>query len=498
MAWLRPIEGGYALFKPGTDQQVGTVMNTSPDEVKTAIFRARASQPAWAATPVRDRVAIVQQALGRLLERREEILAVIDGEVGRSRSESMFMSLFAAADALNYWSRLAEKAMGDESVGLHLLRMKSAKVVQRPLGVVGVITPWNGPFQLSLNPTVQALLAGNAVLLKPSEVTPHAGALVATVLFEGLLPKGLLQVLQGDGATGAALVNGGVDKINFTGSVATGRKIGEACGRQLIPVTLELGGKDPAIVRADAPLERSVGGVVFSGLMNGGQFCAGTERVYTVGAIHQPFVKALTEKMASLRLGEDIGPFISERQLDIVEAHVNQAVEAGATVLCGGQREGAFFQPTVLTGVDHSMDVMTEETFGPVLPVMQARDDEQAISLANDCRFGLSATVWTKDKAKGEAIARRLNSGSVCVNDSCITYGALEVPFGGMGESGVGSCNGGVNALRGFTHAQPILSDRFLMRREHVWHPYGPKTAEELEKALSVVFGNGVMRTLVS
>ncbi len=497
MAWLKPIESGYALFRPGTEEAIGTVTNSSEEEVRAAIARARAAQPAWAATSVAERCAIVQKALRRLLERKEHVLEVIDREVGRARTESLFMAIFAAADALNYWSRLAESALADERVGLHLLRMKSARIIHRPLGVVGIITPWNGPFQLSLNPTVQALLAGNAVVLKPSEITPCSGALVS-VLFEGLLPEHVLQVVHGDGSTGSALVEGGVNKICFTGSVATGRKVGEACGRQLIPCTLELGGKDPAIVCEDAPMERTVAGVVFAGLMNGGQFCAGTERVYTIGSIHEPFLAALTEKMESLRLGEDIGPFISERQLDIVQGHVDQAVEAGATLLCGGRREGAFFLPTVLTDVDHSMAIMTEETFGPVLPVMSVPSEEEAIRLANDCRFGLAATVWTRDKARGEAIARRIEAGSVCVNDSCITYGALEVPFGGQGESGVGCTNGGAAGLRGFTRSQPILSDRFLMKREHVWHPYGPKTAEELEKAVEVVFGNGLMRVLVS
>ena len=497
MAWLRPIDGGFDLYRPGTDDPIGSIQCATPEQVDAAIQRARAAQPDWARVDVKARAEIVQKALKRLLEKREHILEVIDGEVGRSRTESLFMALFAAADALNYWSRLAEKAMSDDKVGLHLLRMKSARVVQRPLGVVGVITPWNGPFQLSLNPTVQALLAGNAVILKPSEVTPYSGALV-TLLFEGLLPPNVLQVVQGDGRTGAALVNGGVDKISFTGSVATGRKIGEACGRQLIPCTLELGGKDPAVVLEDAPMERTVPGVIFAGLMNAGQFCAGTERVYVVGSAYAPFVKALTEQMAALRLGDDIGPFISERQLDLVEQQVNDAVAAGAKVHCGGKREGAFFQPTVLTNVDHSMVIMSEETFGPVLPVMKVESDAEAIRLANDTRFGLSATVWTKDKARGERVARQLNAGSVCVNDSCITYGALEVPFGGMGESGVGSCNGGIGALRGFTHSQPILSDRFLMKREHVWHPYGPKTTEELDKALNAIFGNSILAALVS
>jgi len=497
VAWLRPIDGGYDLYRPGTDDKVGSFQCATPDEVAAAIDRARRAQKGWARFDVKARATIVQKALKRLLQNREEYLAVIDGEVGRSRTESMFMALFAAADSLNYWSRLAEKAMSDDRVGLHLLRMKTARVVHRPLGVVAVITPWNGPFQLSLNPTVQALLAGNAVIVKPSEVTPYSGGLVAK-LFEGFLPEGVLQVVQGDGATGAALVNGGVDKVSFTGSVATGRKIGAACGRQLIPCTLELGGKDPAVVLDDAPLERTVSGVVFAGLMNAGQFCAGTERVYAVGDIYAPFVDELTDKMASLRLGEDIGPFISERQLDIVERHVNEAVAAGATITTGGKREGAYFKPTVLTGVTHDMALMSEETFGPILPVMRAHDEAHAIELANDCRFGLSATVWTRDKARGERVARQLNSGSVCVNDSCITYGALEVPFGGMGESGVGTTNGGVGAIRGFTHAQPILSDRFLMKREHVWHPYGPKTAEELEKALDAIFGNSVLSALVS
>ncbi|MCP4806337.1 MAG: aldehyde dehydrogenase family protein [Proteobacteria bacterium] len=499
MAWLEPIEldgrRGYRVRPPGGDETLREFPVATKADVAAAIARARQAAVSWNATPVRERVAIVDRAVEVLVENQEKYVDVISGETGRSTVETQFMSIFAACDAMNYYARRAASVLGDESVSLHLLKIKKATVAYHPLGVVGIITPWNGPFQLSMNPTVQALLAGNCVLLKPSEVTPGCGELVGEIFREAGLPEGVLQVLLGDGETGAALVSGGVDKISFTGSVATGRKIGAACGEQLIPCTLELGGKDPAVVLEDADLDRAVRGVTFAGLMNAGQFCAGTERVYVVESVADEFIDKLTEHMQGLRLGDDIGPCISQAQLAIVKRHVDGAVLDGAVLRCGGEVEGPYFQPTVLTQVTHEMAVMSEETFGPVLPVMIVDDAEHAVRMANDTRYGLGATVWTKNKARGEALARRIKAGSVCVNDSVITYGVLEVPFGGRGDSGVGAVNG-AHALRGWSFAQPILTDRLGQKDEQHWYPYTQETADGLKKAIKVLWGSALRRLL--
>ena len=499
MAWLEPIEldgrRGYRVLPPGGGEPLREFPVATAEDVQAAIHLAREAATTWNRTPIAERVAIVDRALDVLVANQARYVDQIAAETGRSSVETQFMAIFAACDSMNYYARRARKVLGDESVSLHLLKIKKATVAYHPLGVVGIITPWNGPFQLSMNPTVQALLAGNCVLLKPSEVTPTCGELVGEIFREAGLPEGVLQVLLGDGETGAALVRGGVDKICFTGSVATGRKIGAACGEQLIPCTLELGGKDPAVVLADADLDRAVRGVTFAGLMNAGQFCAGTERVYVEKAIAPQFLARLTEHMASLRLGDDIGPFISQAQLAIVQGHVDAAVAAGATVHPGGEVEGPYFQPTVLSDVTHDMAVMSEETFGPVLPVMVVDDADHAVRMANDTRYGLGATVWTQDKSKGEALARRLKAGSVCVNDSVITYGVLEVPFGGRGDSGVGSVNG-AHALRSWSNAQPILTDRLGQKDEQHWYPYTEETADGLKKAIKVLWGSALRRLL--
>lgn len=475
---------------------------TNAEDVAAAMVRARKAQAAWAKTPFSERTAILQRALAILIEKQEAFIDRIVAETGRSRMETTMMEIFAACDSLNFYSRRAERMLRPRAVGLHLLRMKRAKLTFTPLGVVGVITPWNGPFILSLNPTVQALMAGNAVLIKPSEVTPDSGVLVGELFAEAGLPDGLVQVLLGDGETGAALIDSGVDKISFTGSVATGRKVGAACGRNLIPCTLELGGKDPMVVCADADIDRAVGGAVFGGMMNGGQFCSSTERIYVVKAVADEFIGKLKEKMAALKVGHegefDIGPFISTRQLEIVEEHVNDAIARGATALVGGGRSDVgehFFQPTLLVDVTHEMKVMTEETFGPILPVMVVADEDEAIAMANDTRFGLGATLWTKDRAKGERLAEQLEAGAVIINDSSITYGALELPFGGVKHSGVGRVNGEIG-LRGFCHAKPVIADRFGQKEEFVWYPYTSEKEGHLKKAIQWIWKTPLKRLM--
>jgi acyl-CoA reductase-like NAD-dependent aldehyde dehydrogenase len=508
MAIVQPIESvagprRLEIRSPGTGEPIGQIAVTSAEEVREAVRRARAAQAGWGALPVAERARVMWRALDILLARQEELIDVIVGETGRSRFETSMMEIFPACDALAYYARRAGKLLADRKPGMHLLRTKKLVLSYRPLGVVGIITPWNGPFILSLNPTVQALLAGNAVILKPSEVTPFSGRLVAELLREARLPADVLTVLEGDGETGAALVDSGVDKISFTGSVATGRKVGEACAKNLIPCTLELGGKDAAVVCADADLERAAAGVVFGAFMNSGQFCCGTERAYVVESVADEFTKRVLEKVSALRQGTsgeyDLGPMIWPRQLEVIERHIDDAVRKGARVLLGGRRSDAlgemFYEPTVLTDVDHDMAVMREETFGPVLPIVPVVDEEQAIRMANDSAYGLSGTIWTGDEDKGIRLAKRLDTGSVCINESSITYGAHEAPFGGRKWSGVGQVHG-EDGLRGWCHAQPIIIDRFKQKTEHVWYPYTAAKAATLQKVMRWVWGSPLRRIL--
>jgi acyl-CoA reductase-like NAD-dependent aldehyde dehydrogenase len=506
MAIVQTVEaaaGGRRMrvASPATEQPIGDVNVTSPQEVRAAVARARAAQPAWEALGFDARARFMIRALEIFVRKRDEFMAVIMRETGRSRFETIMMEVFPACDSLSWYAKNAKKILGDRKVPMHLLKTKKLRIAYRPLGVVGIITPWNGPFILSLNPSVQALMAGNTVVLKPSEVTPFSGRLVADLFREAGLPENVLTVVEGDGETGAALVESGVDKISFTGSVRTGRKVGEACGRNLIPCTLELGGKDPMIVCADADLERSAGGAVFGAFMNAGQFCCSTERVYVVESIADEFTRRVLEKTKALKLGKegdfDIGPMIWPQQLETIERHVADAVAKGAKVLTGGRRAtevgNLFYAPTVLVDVTHDMAIMREETFGPILPILRVRDEEQALRMANDTVYGLAANVWTRDEDKGVRLAKQLCAGSVCINESAIAYGAVEAPFGGRRTSGVGQVNG-ETGLRGYCFAQPIISDRFQQKAEHVWYPYTTEKGRVLERVIDWLWGTKLGR----
>jgi succinate-semialdehyde dehydrogenase/glutarate-semialdehyde dehydrogenase len=501
MAIVEPIvDGGgarrFRVSSPVTKEKIGDVVAASAAEVRDVVARARAAQPAWAARSFAERAKVMKRARDILIRRQEDFIDVIVRETGRSRVETIMMEVFAACDTLAYHAKHAARILADEKKPLHLMRNKRLVITYRPLGVVGVITPWNGPFILGLNPSVQALMAGNAVVVKPSEVTPFSGRLVAELFQEAGLPEGLLSVVIGDGETGAALIDAGVDKISFTGSIATGRKVGEACGRNLIPCTLELGGKDPMIVCADADLDRAAGGAVFGAFMNTGQYCCSTERVYVVEPVAQAFTDKVLHKVRALRQGRDgdfdLGPMIWPRQLEVIERHLDDARQKGAKVLTGGRRSPTlgdlFYEATLLADVTHDMLVMREETFGPILPIMRVKDEEEALRLANDSTYGLSANVWTRDDEKAMALARRIASGSICVNDCSVTYGALEAPFGGRKSSGVGHVNGD-SGLRGYCHPTPVIFDRFGPKEEHVWYPYTADKGKLLQKIIRWVWG---------
>lgn len=486
---------GYDVLSPVTGEPIGQYAVASAQEVQQAVARAREVQPAWAAVPVQQRARMMDKALALMVQRQQTYLDRLTAETGRPEIETLMIELFATCDAMNFYGRRAASVLADRRVGMHLLKMKSAKVVYRPMGVVGVISPWNGPLVLSINPTIQAVLAGNAVVLKPSEYTPEAGRITQEIFRDAGFPKDLVQVVLGDGETGAALVRAGVDKLTFTGSVATGRKIGAAAGEQLIPCTLELGGKDPMIVLDDADLDRAAGGAVFGAIMNTGQFCSGVERVYVVREVADTFIDKVVERVSQLQLGRDYGPFIFEGQADIVQRQVDAAIAAGARCMCGGERNDNTFTPTVLVDVDHGMALMTEETFGPVIPIVVVDDETTAIQMANDCAYGLSASVWTKDKARGERVARQLESGSATINETSMIYGALELPFGGQKHSGLGRVNG-ADGLLNYAAAFPILTDRFGAREEAVWHPYTEEKTSKIAKALKVLWGSPLRRLL--
>lgn len=494
----------FALASPATREPIGEITVATADEVRAAIERARRAQPEWAARPIKERVAIIQKAMDVLIARQEEIIATVRAETGKPRPEALAIEILPSLDFMNFWSGRAEKDLKDHWQPLHgyLKPLKKLLMTYQPLGVIGVITPWNGPFALSLNPTVQALLAGNAVIVKPSEVTPRSGAWAVQILQEAGVPADVVQCVIGDGETGGALVNGDVDKISFTGSVGTGRKIAAACANRLIPCTLELGGKDALIVCEDADIDRAAIGAVYLSMFNTGQVCMGTERIYVVERVADEFLAKVVEHTKALRYGSgedtDVGPLFWDRQLSIVERHVEDARKKGAKVLVGGESDtekGVYYKPTVVADVTHDMELMREETFGPVVAIMRVKDEEEAIRMANDCRYGLSSSVFTKSEAKAIAIGKRLKAGSVVHNDAAVIYGVPEAPFGGVKESGVGQVNG-LHALRTYCQTKPIVIDRWGLKKEDIWYPYGPNTLKSLEGVIKYAFGTAIRKLM--
>jgi succinate-semialdehyde dehydrogenase/glutarate-semialdehyde dehydrogenase len=495
----------YQLKSPVTLEPIGELECMDATDVARALERARKAQPAWAALSFDERAQVLQRCLRLVLDRQDRIIETVVRETGKTENEAFAMEVFASCDALCYYAKNAKRFLKPRRERIHGVMglMKRLRLVYKPLGVVGIIVPWNGPFVLAINQAAQALMAGNAVLLKGSEVTPWSTALVGTFFEEAGLPDGVLQVLMGDGQTGAAVVEAGVDKISFTGSVATGRKVAEACGRQLLPVTLELGGKDAMIVCADADLDRAAAGALIGSCMNTGQYCCGTERIYVVSEVYDAFVEKVVARAKQLRQSDhgesDIGAIFWDRQLEIIEGHVRDAVARGAVVRSGGKRNpglrGLYYEPTVLTDVTHEMDVMRHETFGPVVSIMRVADEEEALRLANDSRYGLNGNVWTRDTAKGFRIAERMQTGGVCINDMALTYGVPEAPFGGVKESGVGQVNGALG-LRGYCHLHPMIADRFGGKKVQGGYPYTAKELEGMKRFARLLWGTPLGRWL--
>ncbi|MFI9505840.1 aldehyde dehydrogenase family protein [Nocardia sp. NPDC052566] len=466
---------------PGTGAVVGTVPNQTADEVAAEVRELRLYQPEWEAIGPDGRKEWLLKLQDWLIDNIEHLADVLQSETSKPRADALIDPAFGS-DLVGYYARRAAKFLADDHPSPHspLARVKKLTTTYRPYPVVGVITPWNFPLAMPVIDVIPALAAGAAVLLKPSEVTPLSALELARGWAEIGAPP-VFAVVTGAGATGAAVV-GNADYIQFTGSTATGRKIAAACVERMVPYSLELGGKDPAIVLADADLDRAAHGITFGGMFNSGQVCISVERVYVEAPVYDEFVAKLTANVKALRQGIDgreakfeLGAMANENQAQIVQRHVDEAVAAGARVLTGGKRAGfgTAFEPTVLVDVDHTMSCITEETFGPTLPVMKVADEAEAIRLANDSIYGLSASVWTGDKARGERVARQLNAGAVNINDVFANLFSFALPMGGWGLSGVGARWGGANGVRKYCRQQAITTPMLpTQQKELVWFPY--------------------------
>jgi succinate-semialdehyde dehydrogenase/glutarate-semialdehyde dehydrogenase len=445
-----------------------------------AVAAAQAAFPAWSASSFAERGRLLLRLRDRILEEADDVARLIHREQGKPEAEAHAVEIFPALDALRHLARHAEEVLRDDATegDSLLLAHKESRIVYAPLGPVLVITPWNYPFGIAMTGIAAALAAGNTVVLKPAPATTLVGLRIGALAREAGLPDGVLNVVAVDDAVAGALTEDPrVAKIVFTGSTATGRKVMAAAAKNLTPVLLELGGKDPAVVCRDADLDRAARGVVWGAFVNAGQTCASVERVYVETEVADAFVARVLEETARLRLGGvdgELGPMTLERQRRIVEDHVADAVARGATVRAGGQTPagaGWFYPPTVLTGVDHTMRVMREETFGPVLPIMAVPSLEEAIRLANDSEYGLTASAWTRDPDVARRLAAGLSAGVVTINDCVYSYGEPTAPWGGVRRSGIGRTHGALG-LREMVAAKYVAAE-FRSGPNLWWYPYG-------------------------
>jgi acyl-CoA reductase-like NAD-dependent aldehyde dehydrogenase len=372
------------------------------------------------------------------------------------------------------------------------LKQKRARFTYEPLGVVGVIAPWNYPWSIPFGEVAVALMAGNGVVLKPASLTPLIGQRIQEVFERAGLPEGLVRTLHGGGAVGRALVESSAAKIFFTGSVEVGREVGLECARRMKGSVLELGGKDAMIVCADAGLPNAISGCLWGGFANAGQTCSGIERVYVVREVAERFVEGVVAGARALRVGDpldwqtEIGPMASAEQLRLVDELVDDALARGATLRCGGA-DDPFFRPAVLTGVTSDMRLMREEIFGPVIPIVTVDSEDEAIALANDSAFGLGASVWTMNRAKGERIARRIESGMVWVNDHMFSHGACSCSWGGVKESGLGRSHSKFGLYECVN--VKLMTWEPSRTRNFWWHPYDESLGRALQSAAKLLYG---------
>jgi acyl-CoA reductase-like NAD-dependent aldehyde dehydrogenase len=485
---------------PATGELVSEHRIASPEDVKAAVNRARAAQASWNALGVARRIAILRKFQQLLLRDREALAAKITAESGKPLVESMLSEILVALDAARFCAENANRALAVEDVphGNLIMKAKRGRLVYEPLGVVGIISPWNYPFSIPATETLAALVTGNTVVLKPSELTPISALELQRLLHEAGVPSDVFAVVLGEGPTGAALIDSPIDKLIFTGSVATGKRVAEAAARRLLPVVLELGGKDAMIVLDDADVEVASSAAVWGAMMNAGQTCLSVERCYVHRGIYGQFVAACVEKILRLNVGNgaapntDVGPLISERQLQIVEDQVEDARAIGARILAGGKRlpelGSQFYAPTLITDVTTEMKLMQQETFGPVLPVIPFKNDDEAVAFANSAEFGLAASVFTRDSRRGESIANRLRAGTVMINDLLSCFAVPEAPHGGTGLSGIGSTHGLIG-MREMVRPKYIDSDALGGMKKVWWYPYGQAFTRQMSAFTEMLFG---------
>jgi succinate-semialdehyde dehydrogenase/glutarate-semialdehyde dehydrogenase len=472
MAVMDPPSERIAVKNPVTGETIGSVPVISREEVRAVVDNARAAQPNWEARGAKERARLLK-AWGEALWRdRETAIQMIRRETGKSKG-SAYAEVAVIDSTITYYAHHGPRLLRPQARPAAFPIRQRTRVYFKPYGVAGFIAPWNYPLLNAFIDLIPALIAGNTAVLKPSEITPFKAHYAVDLMYCAGIPQDVIQIVTGDGRTGEALIDH-VDYVSFTGSTATGRKVAVRAAERLIPYSLELGGKDPLIVLKDADLDLAASGALMGAMENAGQTCVSTERVYVEDAVYDAFIERIVHYAGQMRLGTEndydthVGSMTNERELRRTEEHIRDAVKKGARILSGGERRPdlgeLFHEPTVLVDVDHTMKVMQEETFGPILPIMRVKDADEAIQLANDNEYGLSACIYTRNFRRGEELATRIESGDVVLNRPQMTFGTLSVPMGGVKNSGVGRRNGPEGLMR-FVKPQSIVVDRALLAK---------------------------------
>ncbi len=473
-----------SVTNPTTGELLRELPMTQNPEVASHFARAAEAQRGWAATPIKERAKSLIDLRETIIDRIDELSELISNENGKPRFEAMTNEIFATIELCTYFAKTGPKFLRDEKIPMGLMKHRASYLNYWPLGVVTVITPWNYPFLLPMGEIVMAVLAGNAVIFKPSEITPLIGIQIQSLFEAAGFPKGLVTTVVGDGKLGAALVEAKPAKIFFTGSVATGKKIMRAASDHLVPVNLELGGKDAMIVLADADLDYATSAALWGGFSNSGQICASVERILVHESLAEAFKQGLREKLSRLRQGSskdgnnDLGAITFDKQKDLYESQIKQARERGAEFVCGGEfsADRRFLAPTVVSGANiEDLDIYNEETFGPVVAVTTFRTVDEAVEKANRSKYGLLASVITKNIRLGEKIAKRLEVGTVTINEVVYTAGLPETPWGGVKDTGFGRKHSarGIHEFVNIRHIHKPLSSLFVFK-SFWWFPYTP------------------------
>jgi len=494
-------------INPATGETLGYFDKTAPTLLSQLVQRARLAQASWARIPIGERCVRLRILRDQIMSSRNILADAVVAESGKPRVEALFADIFVAVDTAAHLAKRAGRLLRPEHVPHHSLaaKAKSGKLTYEPIGVIGIISSWNYPLAIPLSQIIPAIAAGNAVICKTSDFTPHCGALIERLFVDAGFPRDLVGVVQGGGEVGQALIDADPDKILFTGSVATGRRVAEACARRLIPTVLELGGKDAMLVLADANLDIAASAAVWGSYTNCGQVCLSVERLFVEQSVSDEFAARCVAKTKKLRLGPgndpntDVGPMIRPQHVQRMVDLIEDAVARGARILCGGHPRvdlgSNFFEPTVITNVDSTMKLFQEETFGPILAIQTVQNAEEGVSRANDSPFSLSASVWTRDTARAQGIAKRLRAGSVMINDAISYFAIAEAPHGGCGASGWGRTHGKAGLLE-MVQTKYVDVDRLPQHEKPWWYRYGADLQRAAEAFLQFEYGGSITTRL--